>query len=462
MSGLVIMEEMRLSELFPRDREAGPVQSRFHQWDGRFVVTLLAGFGLVLIMMMTSGAMGLGAMGRIDREANSVSGRYLRDTLLVDRLLQQQSALGVLIYSLAGERGARESAGLAERFASEQKKSMALIQEALAENLDATERTAWEAVRAAAAPLYEEALALAQRRRHDSPALSENYERLTRATDGLMDAAYNVADRSRTAQLALDAAELQSARSLFVLALALAAICAITSGGLAVLWFHSLKRQAATLAELSLHTLAEHEENARRFSQEMHDEFGQTLNAIESNLVVLRPLDEASAERLQDSMALVKDAQAAARDLSQLLRPRILDDFGLDAGLRELARGFSQRTGIVVEYRSQVRERLWPAMETHLFRIAQEALTNTARHSVASTVSILLEKLRDTLVLAVQDNGQGFSPGGESRTGLGLQGMRERVRAIGGRLEVRSRPGDGVAIRVVVPLGGHVAESGGA
>lgn len=429
-----------------------PYDQRFRGLERRFVVTLIAGFGLVLIMMVSSGVMGLRAMSRIDKEASSVSSRHLRETQLIDRLVQQQAALGVLIYSLAGERESLDPPNLEARLADGREKTLALVDEALRENQDAVEKEAWLAVREAAAPLYAEAQALTRQRRHNSPALSTHYEQLNAATNRLMEAAYDEAARTRTAQLALDAGELQAARNLFLLALALAGCCALVSGGMAVAWFHSLKRHAATLAELSLHTLAEHEENARRFSQEMHDEFGQMLNAIESNLAVVRPLNQDSAERLGDSITLLKEAQSAARELSQLLRPRILDDFGLDAGLRELARGFSQRTGIVVEYRSQIRERMDPALETHLFRIAQEALTNTARHSVASTVSILLEKAGDALVLAIKDNGQGFDTDGSPGCGLGFLGMRERARALGGRLEIRSRPGDGVGIHVDVPL----------
>ncbi|MCC6540417.1 MAG: hypothetical protein IT162_22915 [Bryobacterales bacterium] len=433
------------------------LDQRFRRLERRFVMTLIFGFGLVLIMMVASGVIGLRAMSRIDTEADAMSGRFLRDTKLIDRLVQKQSTLGVLIYSLAGEQGDKSLATLAKRFEVERQRLLRLTDEALSLNLDQDERNAWQTVRDSAHPLHDELQSLVSQRKHNSPALSAHYERLTEASTRLMEAAYADAARSRTTQLARDAGELQSARNLFVLALGLAGLFAVISGWLAVSWFETLKRQAATLADLSLHTLAEHEDNARRFSQEMHDEFGQTLNAIGSNLAVAKPLDDDSAERLRDSLALVKEAQAAARDLSQLLRPRILDDFGLDAGLRELARGFSQRTGIVVEYRSHVRERLASPVETHLFRIAQEALTNTARHSVATDVKILLDKAKDLLVLAVKDNGQGFPAGNQEHLGLGFLGMRERVRAIGGRLEVHSRPGDGVAIRVELPLAAAAA-----
>ena len=437
------------------------LDQRFHRLERRFVMTLTLGFGLVLIMMVASGVMGLRAMSRIDTEADAMSGRFLRDTKLIDRLVQKQSTLGVLIYSLAGEQGGKSLVSFAQRFDVEHRRLENLTDEALSEKLDPDERIAWQTVRDSAQPLYAELRSLVSQQKYNSPAVLTNYERLTTASTRLMEAAYADAARSRTAQLAGDAGELESARNLFVMALALSGLFAAVSGWLAVSLFETLKRQAATLADLSLHTLAEHEDNARRFSREMHDEFGQTLNVIGCNLAVTKPLDQDSFERLRDSLALVKEAQGAARELSQLLRPRILDDFGLDAGLRELARGFSQRTGIVVEYRSQVRERLAFPVETHLFRITQEALTNTARHSVATNVDIRLDKAKDLLVLAVKDNGQGFPAGNQDHLGLGFLGMRERVRAIGGRLEVYSQPGDGVAIRVELPLLAATPASGG-
>ncbi|MBM3797984.1 MAG: hypothetical protein FJW31_28975 [Acidobacteria bacterium] len=137
--------------------------------------------------------------------------------------------------------------------------------------------------------------------------------------------------------------------------------------------------------------------------------------------------------------------------MSQLLRPRILDEFGLDAGLRELARGFSQRTGITVDYHSRVRERMAPLVETHLFRICQEALTNVSRHSSAAKVDVSLTRRQSRLELTVADDGGGLASESGSRHGMGIAGMRERAEVIGGGLTVLSRPGAGVTILVQVP-----------
>ncbi|MGC3956509.1 MAG: histidine kinase [Verrucomicrobiota bacterium] len=422
---------------------------RFRNLERRFAALLMAGFALVLIMMAASGWMGWSAMSQIDREADAVSQRYVQETQWIDELAQQESRIGALLYSMATQ---TERQDLRARLEVEREKTRNLVEEAWRGAPDAAERAAWKAIGEAAGPLFAEAIALGRQGRHNSPALNEAYGRFTIAAGHLLDAAYTEAARSRAAQLTWDEDVLRSARNLFLLALALAAVCAGVSVAGSMAAFHRLKKDAATLADWSLHTLAEHEENARRFSQDLHDEFGQVLNAIESNLTVVKPVDATSGERVQDSITLVKGAQSMAREMSQLLRPQILDDFGLDAGLRELARGFSQRTGIVVEYQSQLRERMSPQMETHVFRIAQEALTNVSRHSIASSVTMAVERLERRLVLAISDNGQGFATDGPASGGLGLLGMRERVRAIGGTLAIHSRPERGVAIRVEAPL----------
>jgi signal transduction histidine kinase len=151
-------------------------------------------------------------------------------------------------------------------------------------------------------------------------------------------------------------------------------------------------------------------------------------------------------------MKLVDEAIGNVRQMSQLLRPTILDDFGLEAGLRWLAEGFSARTGIEVTVDSSYSGRLPDETETHLFRIAQEALTNVARHSGAKHVRIKLESAESEICLAIQDDGHGFGAEQPNGRGLGLIGMRARARSAGGDVSVVSRPGDGVKIEARVPI----------
>jgi len=224
--------------------------------------------------------------------------------------------------------------------------------------------------------------------------------------------------------------------------------------------FHQMEWQASELSRVSWHLLENQESTARRFSHELHDELGQSLTALKANLAALEAAAYLDKERLEDCRRLVEEATHNVRELSQLLRPTILDDFGLDAGLRWLSDGFAQRTGIKVEYKSNLTARLPDETETHLFRIAQEALTNAARHSGATQVKMQLWAEPDQALLSIRDNGRGLpsdlrSGGdrGAEGNGMGLIGMRARARSAGGEMTLRSVNGSGLQIDVKVPVG---------
>ncbi len=215
--------------------------------------------------------------------------------------------------------------------------------------------------------------------------------------------------------------------------------------------FKRLEWQTSELDHLSSRTMSDHEETARRFSRELHDEFGQTLSAIEANLVAMHNTRQYHANGMDDCLALVKNGIDNVRELSQLLRPSILDDFGLDASLRWLADTFSQRTGIKVDYQASGLERLPGETETQLFRISQEALTNVARHASATAVQIRLVAGEHNLTLTISDNGKGIS-GARRTSGLGLVGMRARARTSGGTLKVESAADQGFQVKVELPM----------
>ncbi len=225
--------------------------------------------------------------------------------------------------------------------------------------------------------------------------------------------------------------------------------------------------QAAELGRVSWHMLEDQEATARRFSHELHDELGQALTAVKTNLSALDAGAPADRHRLADCLQLVDEAIGNVRQMSQLLRPTILDDFGLEAGLRWLAEGFAARTGTEVDFSSNFSGRLPDETETHLFRIAQEALTNVARHSGAKRVEVKLESLGNQVRLTVRDDGRGMklnraAPSARSGAGrpaaMGMIGMRARARSAGGDVAVRSREGEGVLIEVRVPFSGPPKE----
>lgn len=240
---------------------------------------------------------------------------------------------------------------------------------------------------------------------------------------------------------------------LFAACVGLSLICASWTIRASTGLFRKLEQQAGELANMQYQFLETQENVARRFSHELHDELGQALTAVKANLSALRRNPD--EKRVDDCMHLVDQAIQDVREMSQLLRPTILDDFGLDAALRSLAESFSQRSGIEVKYHSDIgNKRLADEVETALFRIAQEALTNVARHAQATLVSMDLVIQGDAVVLTIRDNGQGFEVNEKRASrGLGLAGMETRARGCGGRLRVETAAGKGLMIEVTCPTG---------
>jgi signal transduction histidine kinase len=197
--------------------------------------------------------------------------------------------------------------------------------------------------------------------------------------------------------------------------------------------------------------VAGQEVERRRLARELHDETGQALTSI---LLGLRALEDANTGIDVDELReLVVATLQDVRRLAVQLRPKALDDFGLVAALERLAQTFSESSGIRVELVARVGDdRLPTEVETTVYRIVQEALTNVVKHAEASAVSILLVR-RDGIVTAVvEDDGSGFDPEAARADSLGLEGMRERVALHDGRLTLESAPGAGTTLRVEVPL----------
>ena len=210
-----------------------------------------------------------------------------------------------------------------------------------------------------------------------------------------------------------------------------------------------MEQNTDKLNRVSWHMLQTQEEAARRFSHELHDELGQSLAAIRANLTFRSDGD--SEQRRSDCVPLVDEAIANVRELSQLLRPVLLDDFGLEAGLRWLVEKFGQRTRIQVHFESSLETRLNGVTETHLFRITQECLTNVARHSSATQVSIRLRVQEGHVCLVIEDNGIGIANDDpRPMSSLGLVGMTARAQQCGGW--VRLEPCDPSGLRVVVQV----------
>jgi signal transduction histidine kinase len=203
----------------------------------------------------------------------------------------------------------------------------------------------------------------------------------------------------------------------------------------------------------SLRRLIEGQEiERRRLARELHDETGQALTSVLLGLKAVEKADDKPAA-LAELRELVVATLQDVRRLAVELRPKALDDFGLVPALERLVETFVEATGIHVEFESQLgEERLPSEVETTLYRIVQESMTNIAKHAGARRVSVLLVRRAGAATALVEDDGHGFDAEDELRGGIGLSGMRERLALLDGRLTVESTRGAGTSLVAEVPL----------
>ena len=200
--------------------------------------------------------------------------------------------------------------------------------------------------------------------------------------------------------------------------------------------------------------VAAQEVERRRLARELHDETGQTLTSI---LLGLKSVEERAEDRgIRDAVAelgrQVANAMQDVRRIALELRPKVLDDYGLVSALERLASSFQTQTGIAVDLEAQIGTgRLPNEVETALYRIVQEGLTNMAKHADPTRASVLVTPKNGSVLLVLEDDGRGFDPT-RKNGGLGLEGMRERVELLEGRMTIESRDGAGTTLVVEVPV----------
>ena len=215
---------------------------------------------------------------------------------------------------------------------------------------------------------------------------------------------------------------------------------------------------ARDLRRLSARLVQAQEQERRAIARELHDEVGQALTAIKVELAVAERnagLSDKGEDALREVRSITDRTLQQVRDLSQLLHPALLDDLGLPAALEWYLKGFSRRTGIRAELlQDRVDARLPAAVETCIYRVVQEALTNVARHSGAQSCRVYLQRLPHTILLTVEDDGTGLPAafaGASPRSGLGLLGIRERATDLGGTFTIESQPGKGARLTIELP-----------
>lgn len=224
------------------------------------------------------------------------------------------------------------------------------------------------------------------------------------------------------------------------------------------------RRTRQELERLSARLVTVQEEERRNLARELHDEVGQALTAIKMDVSValrsgdaLRSVENGAriTSWLEDARSLAENTLQSVRDLSQLLHPSMLDDFGLPEALRSHLRAFSKRTGIHTQFvQDGMEERVSPEVEVCVYRIVQEALTNIARHSGARHAIVTLSRSDDALDVTIEDDGHGVRPepsGVHATRGLGVIGMRERAQALGGAFTMEPRDSGGTRVAVHLP-----------
>jgi len=216
------------------------------------------------------------------------------------------------------------------------------------------------------------------------------------------------------------------------------------------------------LRHLSHELLSAQEEERKRISRELHDEIGQILTAINVGLGTLKKETTVNISvlkrKIASSQRLLEKSMNTVHRFAQELRPPLLDDLGLIPALHSYMKGFTKRTRILIRFKASAAvEQLNSDKRTVLYRVAQEALTNVAKHAQAGLVEVRIQTLQGVVRMEIHDNGKSFQVArvllARKIKRLGLLGMRERVEMVGGSFAVESAPGKGTTIRAQIPIG---------
>ena len=426
---------------------------------------LVAGFTVVFLLLAAAGWAALRDSREIRRGTASMVAEQMRISRLLYEVQMEEDAIAELVHRVAHPPEPDDRADLIGQLA-EAEVTVARLTE---ESETTPQAGLWKELKVRTAEFF--GLVRAALLRESVPGEDEiqgvfrSHDRVVALIHGI------ITESSKHLEESEREIERQSVRLaddsalLLISCLVLSAVCAAATVGFVRHGLRRMAQQSEELNRVSWHMLQTQEEVARRFSHELHDELGQSLAAVRAGLT-RRSTDDLESLRA-DCLHLVDESIANVRELSQLLRPVILDDFGLDAGLRWLTEKYAQRAHIELRYDSSGTGRYADETETHLYRIAQEALTNIARHSGATAVQVRLEEKAGWIELTVEDNGRGLPEGaGSSSASIGMIGMRARAEQSGGEFVIGRAAAGGVRLKARVPARHHLgvegAVSGGA
>ncbi|HSP69522.1 MAG TPA: ATP-binding protein [Bryobacteraceae bacterium] len=429
---------------------------------------LLAGFGSLLLIMLLAGGYALRTLEQVRESDRTERDNHLRRDRALDSVRTgiYQSAIIMRDYLLALD----EKSGSAqiERFAETRQRTDRALAEC-ATLIDSTESDALRSLQAAVQVYWKLLEFIAQipaenRQVRGSEYLSNQVRQHRAELIQLVDQVDAISARQMAASDARMNLTFARLRYRLILIVSLAVGMGLLLAGFTIWRTLRLERELEQryrevlhtqeeLKELSARLVSAQEEERRSISRELHDEVGQSLSALlmeAGNAAANIP--PAQVRQHVDSIKKLAEASVnIIRNMTLLLRPSMLDDFGLVPALEWQARELSKRTGIRVQVAAADSAGELPdALKTCIYRVVQEALHNCARHAQAHAVRVVVRQEDSRIVLSVEDDGRGFDA--RRVRGLGLVGMEERVRHLGGVFHVRSTPGGGTKVDVELPL----------
>jgi signal transduction histidine kinase len=448
------------------------------RWPARLTIrrTLYAGFGLIFVLWVASGYDVVRRLNSVEERANAVSARSAAAdqhlSIVRVRALVASIYLRDALFDTSPNAGAYYRAQMS---AARREIEQALVGYVpVAGSRD--ERESFQRLQAEVSAFWETVMPVlewdASRRSVEARVLLR--ERVIPRRELILRMSERIQGLNRVALLQERAADREiyaSMRRRVWLSSGLALVASIVVAAVATRYASHLEdrvhRQALRDAEnsrnlqrLSSKLVNAQEDERRTIARELHDEIGQALTAIKVDLSIVgknRWLTTREGVAYQEARGLTERTLQQVRDLSQLLHPAMLDDLGLPETVAWYLNGFSARTGIRADLvQDRMDERLAVEIETCLYRIVQEALTNVARHAEAHHCRVYLQRLANTVLLTVEDDGRGFPvaerPAGARRTGgLGLLGIEERVTGFQGSLQIETTPGQGTRLTVELP-----------
>lgn len=441
---------------------------------------LLAGFGGLLLLLLVAGADALVVLRQVRTNESGERNLYLRRAAALDRVRNgiYQTAIVMRAYLLSDN--SQEAAAQLEQWKVARQKTEAALKEST-EVLDAADAPELASLQTEIAVYWKQleflpTIPARDRRVLGGEFLNREVVRRRGATLDLVDRI----DRMNARQMAAGDAELNLTFNRLRLRLVLMLAATVLAGILLAAFtirrtlrlerelqerFEEGVRTRQELQELSARLVSAQEEERRAISRELHDEVGQSLSALlmeAGNAAAHLPapagggLDSAQEitqfRRHVDSIKKLAEASVGViRNMTLLLRPSMLDDFGLLPALEWQAREVSKRTGLRVQVSAdEAAGELPDELRTCIYRVVQEALHNCARHAQARSVKVVVDQEPRRIVLTVEDDGRGFDA--RRVRGLGLVGMEERVNHLGGAFSVKSAPGAGTRVEVELPL----------